>query len=85
MLRRMRWFYQIISIIKHFKASEISRLDCITLDIFLHVIILKAVSDSDLPAILGGGGVELDRNTADECFNRCEENPRCTWYTYDER
>ena len=39
----------------------------------------------DLPAILGGGGVELDRDTADECFNRCEENPRCTWYTYDER
>jgi len=39
----------------------------------------------DLPAILGGGGVELDRDTADECFNRCEENPRCQWYTYDER
>jgi len=39
----------------------------------------------DLPAILGGGGIELDRDTADECFNRCEENPRCQWYTYDER
>ena len=39
----------------------------------------------DLPAILGGGGVRLDRDTADECFNRCEENPRCTWYTYDTR
>lgn len=37
----------------------------------------------DLPAIVGGGGIKLDRNTATECFNRCEENPACTWYTYD--
>jgi len=39
----------------------------------------------DLPAILGGGGIRLDRDTADECFNRCEENPECRWYTYDSR
>ena len=39
----------------------------------------------DLPVIVGGGGISLDRDTADECFNRCEENPRCQWYTYDER
>jgi len=39
----------------------------------------------DLPVIVGGGGISLDRDTADECFNRCEENPRCTWYTYDTR
>ena len=39
----------------------------------------------DLPAIVGGGGITLDRDDADECFNRCEENPRCTWYTYDTR
>jgi len=37
----------------------------------------------DLPAIVGGGGIKLDRNTATECFNRCDENPGCTWYTYD--
>ena len=24
----------------------------------------------DLPAIVGGGGIKLDRNTATECFNR---------------
>ena len=24
----------------------------------------------DLPAILGGGGIKIDRDTADECFNR---------------
>merc|ERR1712117_286245 len=39
----------------------------------------------DLPAIVGGGGVRLDRDDADECFNRCDENPRCTWYTFDTR
>lgn len=39
----------------------------------------------DLPVIVGGGGITLDRDDADECFNRCEENPRCTWYTYDTR
>ena len=39
----------------------------------------------DLPSIVGGGGIRLDRDTADECFNRCEDNPRCTWYTYDTR
>ena len=39
----------------------------------------------DLPGIVGGGGIRLDRDTADECFNRCEDNPRCTWYTYDTR
>jgi len=37
----------------------------------------------DLPAILGGGGIKIDRDTADECFNRCDENPECKWYTYD--
>jgi len=39
----------------------------------------------DLPAIVGGGGIKLDRNTADECFNRCEDNPGCKWYTYDSK
>jgi len=39
----------------------------------------------DLPAIVGGGGIRLDRDDADECFNRCDENPRCEWYTYDTR
>lgn len=39
----------------------------------------------DLPTIVGGGGIRLDRDDADECFNRCEENPRCEWYTYDTR
>ena len=24
----------------------------------------------DLPTIVGGGGIELDRDTEDECFNR---------------
>jgi len=37
----------------------------------------------DLPVIVGGGGIKIDRNTADECFNRCEDNPECKWYTYD--
>ena len=26
----------------------------------------------DLPAIVGGGGIKLDRNTATECFNRLQ-------------
>merc|ERR1711892_54822 len=37
----------------------------------------------DLPAIVGGGGIKIDRDTATECFNRCDENPACKWYTYD--
>eukprot|EP00090_Calanus_glacialis_P014339 TRINITY_DN2312_c0_g1_i2.p1 TRINITY_DN2312_c0_g1~~TRINITY_DN2312_c0_g1_i2.p1 ORF type:complete len:330 (-),score=69.34 TRINITY_DN2312_c0_g1_i2:58-1047(-) len=37
----------------------------------------------DLPAIVGGGGIKIDRNTANECFSRCDENPGCKWYTYD--
>jgi len=39
----------------------------------------------DIPAILGGGGISLDRDTADECFRRCDDNPACRWYTWDNR
>jgi len=39
----------------------------------------------DLPPIVGGGGVRVDRNSSKECFNKCEENFRCGWFTYDER
>jgi len=39
----------------------------------------------DLPPIVGGGGVSLDRNNSEACFTRCDENPRCKWFTFDDR
>jgi len=39
----------------------------------------------DLPAILGGGGISVERDTAEECYRRCDDNPACRWYTWDNR
>merc|ERR1719483_911151 len=39
----------------------------------------------DLPVAVGGGGIKLDRSVSDECFNRREDNPGCTWFTYDSK
>jgi len=38
----------------------------------------------DIPRSLGGGGIKLDIDSAESCFARCDENPFCKWYTYDE-
>ena len=38
----------------------------------------------DLPVLVGGGGLRLERNTSEACYTRCEENPGCRWYTWDQ-
>jgi len=39
----------------------------------------------DLPVTSGGGGFRTDRNTSRACFDECEDNFRCRYFTYDVR
>ncbi|XP_023344219.1 uncharacterized protein LOC111713571 [Eurytemora carolleeae] len=39
----------------------------------------------DLSPLLGGGGVRIEKNSSKACYNKCEDNFRCKWFTYDER
>lgn len=39
----------------------------------------------DLSPLEGGGGIQLQKNNDKECYNKCEENFRCKYFTYDER
>jgi len=47
-------------------------------------LLMTEIIGGDLPRSVGGGGVKLDRDSADQCFIRCDENPFCKWYTYDD-
>ena len=63
-------------------------------------LLMTEIVGGDLPRRIGGGGVKLDKDSADQCFIRfvknkiricqtnfdfrCDENPFCKWYTYDD-